>query len=208
MRAVAAPRIVTRMNRKEWMMHGRGVRIRALPVAVVVIAALGAAGCGGSDSSTTAQATPAPVRTVDDSTVEAQIKQQLSTSGAAVTNVKCPSGVKSQSGATFQCTVTWSNGATGKVKVTQKGGNQYTAAPVSGSVQVPGATVEKDLQQQLADQGAPNATVNCPDNIIVKTGTTVTCDVSGGGGAVGGTVTFTFSSAEGTVDPSSVKTTG
>ena len=40
----------------------------------------------------------------------------------------------------------------------------------------------------------------------MKVGTTVTCNVSGAQGAASGTVTFTFSSAEGTVDPSSVET--
>ena len=44
------------------------------------------------------------------------------------------------------------------------------------------------------------------ENIIVKVGTTVTCDVSGGQGLAGGTVTFTFSDAEGDIDTSSVKT--
>ena len=80
------------------------------------------------------------------------------------------------------------------------------AKPVAGSVQVPGATVEQSLKQELAKQGAPNAAVNCPDNIIVKLDTTVTCDVTGAGGKAGGSVTFTFSSAAGTIDTSSVKT--
>src|SRR6185503_18286055 len=114
---------------------------------------------------------------------------------------------KAEKGATFTCSVSWDNGATGKVKVTQPtAARKYTYEPVSGSVQVPGATVEKSLQQELATQGAANAQVNCPDNIIVKVGTTVTCDVSGAGGKAGGTVTFTFSGAEGTVDPTSVQT--
>ena len=38
-------------------------------------------------------------------------------------------------------------------------------------------------------------------------GTTVTCKVSGGEGKVGGTVTFTFSEANGTINTQSVKTT-
>jgi hypothetical protein len=73
-------------------------------------------------------------------------------------------------------------------------------------VQIPGASVEKELQAQLAKEGAPNAAVNCPDNIIVKVDSPVTCDVSGGGGKVGGSVTFTFSNAEGDIDSSSVST--
>ena len=169
-----------------------------LRVAVAVAGALVATGCGSSSPKTT---------TIDDAAVESGIKSQLSTPEVKVTSVKCPSDEKAEKGATFTCSVSWDNGATGKVKVTQKtAGPHYTYEPVSGSVQVPGATVEKQLQQDLAKQGAPNTQVNCPDNIIVKVGTTVTCDVSGAGGNAGGTVTFSFSSVEGTVDSSSVQT--
>ncbi|HSB86410.1 MAG TPA: DUF4333 domain-containing protein [Ilumatobacteraceae bacterium] len=176
---------------------------------VAVIAALALAGCGSGSSTDTAK-TPttsaaSQVGSVDMSAVESGIKKQLSVSGASVTSVKCPSDVKSTPGATFDCTVTWSNGATGKVKVTETTLNHYTYEPVSGSVQIPGATVDKTLEQYLAKAGLANATVSCPQNIIVKTGTTVTCNVTGAGGATS-EVTFAFSSAEGTVDPSSVKT--
>ena len=75
-----------------------------------------------------------------------------------------------------------------------------------GSVQVPGSAADAAIEKSLAAQGAPNATVTCPENIIVKVDTTVTCDVTGGQGAVGGTVTFTFSDANGTIDSSSVTT--
>lgn len=173
------------------------VPISSVAAGIAVAGMLVLAGCGGDDNTSTTD-------TVDTATVESQIKQQLSVSGAQVSGVDCPSDVKSETGATFTCSVTWSNGAAGKVKVTETSPNRYTYAPVNGSVQVPGASVEKTLEEQLAKEGFPNATANCPDNIIVKTGTTVTCDVSGAGAT--GTVTFTFSDAEGTVDPSSVKT--
>ncbi|MGZ3687793.1 MAG: DUF4333 domain-containing protein [Bdellovibrionota bacterium] len=178
----------------------------ALLVTIAGVAAAGAlalAGCGGGDSTST---TTSPSRTVDAAQVESGIDKQLSTPAAEVTSVKCPDGVKAEAGATFDCSVTWSNGATGKVKVTQESLNRFTYQPVSGSVQVPGSTVEKSIEQELAKQGAPNAQANCPDNIIVKVGTTVTCDLSGAGGQAAGTVTFTFSDASGTVDPSSVET--
>ncbi len=174
----------------------------------LMIASLLLAGCGGSSPSTssTTGSTTAPSRTVDTAAIESGIKQQLSSPSAAVTSVQCPSDVKAEVGTTFECSVSWSNGATGKVKVTETSVGHYTYEPVSGSVQVPGATVEKSVQQQLAKQGAPNAQVHCPTNIIVKLGTTVTCNVTGASGAATGTVTFTFSDAQGTVDPSSVKT--
>lgn len=175
-------------------------------VCIGAAVALALTGCGSSSSSSTSSTTAA--RTVDTAKVESGITQQLSTSGAKVTSAKCPSDVKVQTGATFNCTVTWSTGATGTVKVTQQGAGRYTYEIVSGSVKVPGSSVEKSIEAQLAKEGAPNAQANCPDTIIVKVGTTVTCDLSTGGGAAAGTVTFTFSSAEGDVDSSSVKTTG
>jgi hypothetical protein len=181
--------------------------LKTITMATLAAGALVLGACGSdSDTSTAESSSSAPTRTVDDSAVESGIKQQLSTSSSDVTSVKCPSDVKVQKGGTFTCTATWSNGATGKVKVTQQGANHYTYAPVSGSVQIPGASVEKELQAQLAKEGAPNAAVNCPDNIIVKVDSPVTCDVSGGGGKVGGSVTFTFSNAEGDIDSSSVST--
>lgn len=180
--------------------------IPAAPLTSLAAGAVGGAlalvGCGGASTSTTTS----PTRTVEAAQVESGIDQQLSTPTTEVTSVTCPDDVKAETGATFNCSVTWSNGATGKVKVTQESLNHFTYEPVSGSVQVPAAPVEKSIEQELAKQGAPDAQANCPDNIIVKVGTTVTCDLSGAGGQAAGTVTFTFSDASGTVDPSSVKT--
>ena len=70
---------------------------------------------------------------------------------------------------------------------------------------IPGSAAAAQIEDSLAAQGAPNATVACPQNIIVKLGTTVTCDVSGAQGVAQGTVTFTFSEANGTVDACSLK---
>jgi Domain of unknown function (DUF4333) len=167
------------------------VEIRTAAVALAV-AALTAAGCGSSD-------------TVDSSQVEKGIKNDLN-SPAQVASAKCPDNVKSETGATFTCDVKFSTGATGKVDVTQTGKSSFTYKLKEGSVQVPGSVVEEQIKKSLAAQGAPNATVNCPDNIIVKVNTTVTCNVTGAKGAATGKVTYTFSSEDGTVDPSSVKT--
>jgi uncharacterized protein DUF4333 len=123
-----------------------------------------------------------------------------------VTSAKCPSDVQAKSGATFTCNVTFSNGATGKATVTQVGPNKFTYELKPGSVQVPGEVADAAIEKQLAAEGIANATVTCPQNIIVKVGTTVTCNISGAQGAATSAVTFTFSSAEGTVDPSSVTT--
>jgi Domain of unknown function (DUF4333) len=169
--------------------------------------ALALAGCGGGNSeqaaATTATATPRG--TVDDAQVEKGIKEDLSTASVKVTSAKCPEDVASKAGATFTCSVKFGNGAAGKAKVTQVGPNQFTYELKPGSVQVPGEVADAAVEKQLAAQGAPDATVNCPQNIIVKVGTTVTCDVTGAQGVASGSVTFTFSSDEGSVDPSSVE---
>jgi len=164
-------------------------------------------GCGSSSSTQSSgtgasRAHPA----VNTAQVEKGIETSLSTSSIKVTKATCPSNVSVERGATFTCSVTLSNGGTGKVTVTQQGANQYTYAFAPGSVQIPGTSADAAIEKSLAAQGAPNAKVTCPQNIIVKVNTTVTCNVSGGQGAVGGTVTFTFSEANGTVDPASVKT--
>jgi hypothetical protein len=173
-------------------------------VAGALVAGALSAGCGSSSDDTAA--TAAPPKTVDDAQVEQGIKDDLSTSSAKVTKAKCPADVPVQKGDTFSCEITFDNGATGKAKVTQQGLGKYTYELKPGSVQVPGATADAAVEKSLAAQGIPGATVNCPDNIVVKTGTTVTCNVSGAQAVASGTVTFTFTDAEGTVDPSSVKT--
>jgi hypothetical protein len=180
------------------------------PVTAVGLAALAlaAAGCGGGDSTkTTAKtATPTPAPTVDDAQVEQGIKDSLSTGSVKVTSAECPSDVQAKSGKTFTCHVSFSNGATGKATVTEISPNKFTYELKPGSVQVPGQVADTAVEKQLAAQGIPNATVDCPQNIIVKTGTTVSCNITGAQGAATSTVTFTFSDAEGTVDPSSVST--
>src|SRR3954447_13280994 len=161
----------------------------------LLAAAVLAAGCGSSSDASA---------TVDSTQVEQGIESSLSTSSVKVSSAKCPSDIPSDPGQTFNCTVTLSNGATGDVTVTQKSRDKFTYAFKSGSFQIPGATVDAQLEKTLASQGYPNTTVNCPSNIIIKVGTTVTCDVSGGSGLATSEVTFTFTSETGevgTVEP-------
>ena len=140
---------------------------------------------------------------VDTGAIETQMQRQLSTTETQVESVKCPDDV--DEGETFRCDVAWSNGAKGKAEVRPSGDDQYTYAPVAGSVKIPGKQVEGYVADSLAQQGAPDAAVSCPETMTVELGKPFTCDVSGAGGKAGGTVTFTFSSAEGEVDASSVE---
>ena len=184
------------------------LRLRVDAAVALGVLALSLVGCGGSGStkSTAKTATPTPAATVDDAQVEQGITESLSTGSVKVTSAKCPSDVQATSGKTFTCNVTFSNGATGKATVTQVAANKFTYELKPGSVQVPGEVADAAVEKQLAAQGIPNATVTCPQNIVVKVGTTVTCDLSGAQGVASSSVMFTFSNAEGSVDPSSVST--
>jgi hypothetical protein len=191
---------------------GRTMR-RMIPshrfLTALVLLAVAVAGCGddggGDDggsagTASTASATP---RTVSTAAVEEDIQRELSTADG---DVQCPKEVSAASGTRFTCSATWPSGAVGEVRVTAQTATSYSYEPVPGSVKIPGATVEQTLEQELAAQGT-SASVTCPDTIIVKVGTTATCDAMGSGGKVTGSVTFSFSNLDGTVNASSVQST-
>jgi len=176
---------------------------RRLHAALLAAAAtLALAGCGDGDPEAAATT---PQRTVDSAQVEDQITEQLATPTTEVSKVGCPEDVQPAAGATFTCSVTWADGAKGKVEVTQESAARFTYAPVPGSVRVPGKTVEASVERALAEQGAPGVQASCPDPVTVKEGSTVTCTVQGASGVAGGTVSFSFSDATGTVDPTTVQ---
>ncbi len=152
------------------------------------------AGCGDDEPDT-----------VDSAQVEQQIEQSLSTATTKVTSVSCPDDVESETGAKFTCKAKLSAGGSAKVTVTETGPNQFSYSFKPGSVVLAGSTVDKALEQDLAASGIPNATVNCPDPVKVKTGTTVSCPVAGAGGGTG-TVSFEFTNDSGSIDESSVDT--
>ncbi len=161
-------------------------------MAVIVAAAL-AAGCGSA--------------TVDASKAEKGIESSsLSTSTAQITSASCPNDVKKEKGKTFTCDVKLSGGGKAQVTVTQTSShNTFSYAFKSGSVVLPGSTVDKSVEQDLANAGVKGATVNCPASVPVKPGTTVTCPVTTQSGHQA-TVSFVFSTASGSVNSSSVKT--
>ena len=67
--------------------------------------------------------------------------------------------------------------------------------------------VEKGIESSLSTSSVKVTKASCPSDVPVQQGATFTCKVSGGEGKVGGTVTFTFSEANGTINTQSVKTT-
>ena len=158
----------------------------------VVVGLLATAGCGSSSD-------------VDASKAEQGIESSsLSTSTTQITSASCPDNVKKQKGGTFTCDVKLSGGGKAKVTVTQTSDhNTFSYAFKSGSVELPGSTVDKAVEQDLASAGIKGATVNCPATVPVKPGTKVTCPVTSSSGRQA-TVSFEFSNSSGTVDPSSV----
>ena len=163
-------------------------------------AALLACGCGDDDKKKSS--------TVNAMEVEQGIEQRLSTTTTEITSVSCPDDVKSETGAKFTCSAKFEGGGSAKIAVTETNApNQFTYEFKPGTVKLSGDSVDKVLEKDLAASGAPNATVNCPSVVEVKTGTTVTCPVSGAAGA-SGTVTFEFSDDSGSIDPSSVESGG
>jgi hypothetical protein len=162
--------------------------------AVLYIAAAAVAGACGDDNEGS---------TVDANEVEQQIKQDLSTSTTEIQSVSCPDDVKSETGAKFTCSAKFEDGGSAKIAVTERAPNEFTYNLKPGTVKLAGGSVDKVLEEDLAAKGIANATVNCPSTIAVKTGTTVSCPVSGAGGGTGA-VTFEFSDASGSIDESSV----
>ena len=174
-------------------MTDRRNRLTVLACTVAAVAgALMTAGCGSD--------------TVDASKAEEGIENSdLSTSTTEITSASCPDDVKKEKGETFTCDVKLSGGGTAEVTVTETTNqNTFSYEFKSGSVVLPGSTIDKELEQDLDDAGVEGATVNCPDSVPVKEDTTVTCPVTYSSGRQG-TISFAFSSSSGTVDSSSVE---
>ena len=170
---------------------------RILAFAAAALAAASMAGCGDDDNDRD---------TVDANQVEQGIEQDLSTSTTKITSVSCPDDVESKTGAKFTCDAKLSGGGSAKVEVTETAApNQFSYSFKPGTVELAGSTVDKALEQDLAASGIPNATVNCPDPIKVKAGTSVTCPVAGAKGGAA-TISFKFTDDSGSIDKSSVET--
>ena len=143
---------------------------------------------------------------VDASKAEQGIEgSSLSTSTTQITSASCPDDVQKEKGDTFTCDVKLSGGGSGQVTVTQTSGhNTFSYAFKAGSVELPGSTVDKEIEQELDEAGVSGATVNCPATVKVASGETVTCPVTSAKG-IEGTVSFTFTDSSGSIDESSVK---
>lgn len=81
-----------------------------------------------------ALASVACTRTLDTKGLEDQIVAMLKERGGpAVTDVSCPSDVKVEVGATFECTATDANGTTWQLKLTQKDDRGTVTIEIAGT---------------------------------------------------------------------------
>ena len=172
------------------------IRLAPLLVAAVVVVA-----CGDSDSDGTSDRS-----TVDANEVEQEIEQNMSSKTIEVTSVSCPGDIKSETGAKFTCSAKFDAGGSAKVAVTEtRAPNEFSYEFKPGTVVLAGASLDQELERELEASGVPGATVNCPSEVKVEAGATVTCPVAGAGGGVGN-VSFEFTDAAGSIDESSVDT--
>jgi hypothetical protein len=146
-------------------------------------------------------------KTVDANKLEQEIENGIPGQTIKVSSVSCPDGEENKADTKFTCKAKLSDGGSAKVAVTVTAPNKFSYNVKSGTVVLAGTSIDKVLEQDLAANGAPNATVNCPAQVPVKPGETVTCPAQGAGGGEA-TVSFQFTDASGSIDESSVKTEG
>lgn len=158
----------------------------------LLLAAAGLAACGSD--------------TVDGDKVEMEIEQQLSTATAEIASVSCPADVEEKEGAKFSCDAELAGGGSAVITVTQQENNEFTYQAKDGSVRIADDSLEPYLEQRLAAQGV-GAEVDCPKLVNVKAGESATCGAMTAGGRQAD-LTFTWEDAAGSVDSSSVETSG
>jgi hypothetical protein len=138
--------------------------MRAL-LALAVLAAVALSACGAKE--------------IDDKKAEdfiaKSVREQV---GAEVKSVTCPTGLTAKKGEKFECTVTGSDGTTGKTTVTEKDdqGNVSVSAPF-----VHVRNLEEQIAGGVGDQiGASDVTVSCPEIIVGAKGEVFECDATSG----------------------------
>ncbi len=117
-------------------------------------------------------------KSIDDEKAEGFIKKTVAQQvGAKVRSVKCPSGLTAKKGETFTCTVTGTDGSSGRMLVTEKDdqGNVNVRAPF-----IHVRDLERLISSGLAKQVGSMVSVTCPEIIPGKQGGTFTCDAMSG----------------------------
>jgi hypothetical protein len=116
-------------------------------------------------------------------------------------SVDCPGDVEAKAGATFTCTARAADGSTAAVHVVQTDddGNVRISAEL---VNIP------SLEKKLANQIGGNATVDCPDSLIVaRKGRQFVCDAKDEEGTTG-KLRVTFENDQGRFSAEVISTEG
>ena len=116
---------------------------------------------------------------IDDKKAESfiadSVREQV---GARVASVSCPTGITAKKGGTFECTVTGSDGTSGKAKVTMKDdeGNVAVSAPFI-HVRPLAERMAKEISEQV---GGSDVELSCPEIVVGAKGETFECDAISG----------------------------
>ena len=147
-------------------------------------------GCGGD--------------TIDANDVEAGIEESLSTATASVSSVSCPDDVDKEEGATF----TFASRPAAERPATSAR-PPVEDAPIIGPPAEPAIELIGVAENETPDGVSRIAIISAlgGELFLVKEGEKVTCTATGAGGRES-QLTFTFSSADGTIDESSVSGSG
>lgn len=115
---------------------------------------------------------------IDTDKAEGFIKKTVSQQvGAKVEAVKCPGGLTAKKGETFTCTVTGTDGSSGRMLVTEKDdqGNVKVSAPF-----IHVRDLERLISSGIAKQVGSTVVVACPEIIAGEKGGTFTCNATAG----------------------------
>ena len=115
---------------------------------------------------------------IDDKKAESFIAKQVRNQvGSQVASVACPSGLTAKKGETFECTVTGTDGSTGKTTVTEKDdqGNVSVSAPF-----IHVRDLERTIGQGIAQQIGSDVDVGCPEIIPGEKGAVFECEATSG----------------------------
>lgn len=138
----------------------------------------------------------AQAATLNIAKAERSLKSTVATqTGAHVRSVKCPAGKEQRKGNDFTCTVTGTDGSTGKINVIQRDdeGHLSITAPLL-HVRDAERKIKRGIDKQSS---ATHVVVKCPEIITAVKGRKVNCRATADGG-LRARVRLTFVDSKGT----------
>jgi hypothetical protein len=144
---------------------GYAPAVRAVTVALPLLAALALASCGES--------------TLDPENGETLIRDAVAEQiQSRVASVTCPEDVKQEKGRRFTCAVTGSDGSQGDANVTQREGGGLSISAPFLNVREAEAVMAEQIGKQATLEGVK---VSCPEIVVVTKGELFTCKATAKG---------------------------